>query len=141
MLFLSYAEEDWEVARQLITKLRELGIDVYDWQGRRGGQFIGQIQRAISQADGFVVLMSPHFLASQWCRDEWEYALQLEHEMQIGNKDYVFIYVLKVADTPRAAAGFLSTRDWLDITGHRDKDEMIAILADTLTPSTAAALH
>jgi hypothetical protein len=133
LLFLSYAEEDWEVARQLNAKLRELGIDVYDWQGRRGGQFIREIEGAISRADGFVALMSPHFLASRWCSLELEFALQLEHEMQVENKDLVFIYVLKVADTPRTAAGFLSARDWLNITGG-NRDTTIAILAGRLMP-------
>jgi hypothetical protein len=134
LLFLSYAEEDWEFSRQITAMLRELGIDVYNWQGRRGGQFIREIERAINRADGFIALMSPNFLDSQWCRDEWEFALQREHDLQASNPDLVFIYVLKVADTPPAAGGFLRGRDWLDMTSQGDKDAMTAALVDRLMP-------
>ena len=134
MLFLSYAQEDWEVARQITAKLRELGIDVHDWRGRRGGQFIRDAARAISRSDGFVALMSPHFLASQWCLAESELALQREHDLQASNEDRVFIGVLEVAEAPRAESGFLRARDWLRITGQSNRDEMIAALVDTLTP-------
>jgi hypothetical protein len=134
LLFLSYAHEDWEVARQITARLRELGIDVYDWQDRRGGRFIRDIERAISRADGFVALMSPHFLDSEWCRDEWEFAFQREHDLQADNEDRVFICVLQVADTPHTASGFLRGRDWLNITGHGDRDEMIAALVHRLMP-------
>jgi hypothetical protein len=135
LLFLSYAEEDWEFSRQITAMLRELGIDVYNWQGRRGGQFIREIERAINRADGFIALMSPHFLDSQWCRDEWEFALQREHDLQASNPDLVFIFVLKVADTPPTAGGFLRGRDWLDMTSQGDKDAMTAALVDRLMPA------
>lgn len=129
MLFLSYAEEDAEVSRQVTAMLRELGIDVYNWQGRRGGQFIREIERAINRADGFIALMSPHFLDSQWCRDEWELALQREHDLQASSPDLVFIFVLKAADTPPAAGGFLRGRDWLDMNA------MTAALVDRSMPA------
>lgn len=132
MLFLSYAQEDWEVARQITAKLRELGIEVHDWRGRRGGQFIRDAARAISRSDGFVALMSPHFLASQWCLAESEVALQREHDLQASNEDRVFIGVLEVAETPHAESGFLRARDWLRITAQSNRDEMIAALVDTL---------
>jgi TIR domain len=134
LLFLSYAEEDWEVARQVTAMLRELGIDVYNWQGRRGGQFIREIERAISQADGFVALMSPCFLRSQWCRDEWEFAFQREHDLQAGNSDHVFVFVLEVAETPHTEGGFLRGRDWLDITSEASRDDMLAALVNRLIP-------
>ena len=114
--------------------LREIGIDVYNWQGRRGGQFIREIERAISRADEFVALMSPHFLGSQWCRDEWELALQREHDLQAGNPDLVFIYVLKVIETPHTEGGFLRGRDWLDMTSQANKDDMLAALVNRLIP-------
>jgi TIR domain len=133
-VFLSYAEEDWEVARQITAMLRELGIDVYNWQGRRGGQFIREIERAISQAYAFIALISPHYLASQWCRHEWEFALQREHDLQADSPDLVFNYVLKVADTLYAEADVLHGRDWLDMTSPRNWDEMLAALVSRLTP-------
>ena len=135
MLFLSYAEEDWEVARQITAMLREGGIDVYNWQDRRGGPFITEIERAISRADGFIALMSPHFLGSQWCRDEWELAFQREHDLKAANADLIFIYVLEVADTPRDEGGFLRGHDWLDMKSQGIRDEMLAALVARLIPS------
>jgi len=135
LLFLSYAEEDWEVAREITAMLRDLGIDVFNWQARRGGQFIREIERAINQAEAFIALMSPHFLESNWCRNEWEFAFQREHDLQASHPDLVFVYVLEVADTPHTAAGFLRGRDWLDMTSRGNKDEMLAALVNRFIPS------
>lgn len=133
MLFLSYAEEDGEAARHLKALLREFGIDVYDWQSRRGGRFIDEIQRAIGQADAYIALMSPSFLASQWCIREQDLALQREQDLRAANPDSLFIYVLKIAETPYADGGFLRSYDWLDITSRGNRDEMLSALVGRLT--------
>jgi hypothetical protein len=134
LLFLSYSEEDREVASQITAMLHERSIDVYTWEGRRGGQFIREIERAINRADGFIALMSPSFLASQWCRDEWELALQREHDLQSDNPHLVFIYVLMVSETSPSEGGFLRGRDWLDMTSEANRDDMFAALVNRLTP-------
>jgi TIR domain len=136
VLFMSYADEDWAAAREVGAKLRTIGIDVYDWKSRRGGPFVREIQQAISQADGFVALMSPHYLSSKWCRDEWELALQREHDLQADEPERVFVCVVQVAATPHDEAGFLRTRDWLAMTGQEGVDGVIATLAERLVPRT-----
>lgn len=134
MFFLSYAEEDWEDARQVTAMLRERGIYTWNWQDHRGGRFIEEIGNAIRQADGFIALMSPDFLRSQWCRDEWELAFQREHDMRVINPGQVFVYVLEVADTPRHEADFLRGRDWLDMKSQGRRGETLAILVARLIP-------
>jgi hypothetical protein len=134
LFFLSYAEEDWEDARQVTAMLREHGIYTWNWHDHRGGRFIEEIENAIKQADGFIALMSPYFLASQWCRDEWEMAFQREHDLRAVNPGQVFFYVLEVADTPPHEAGFLRGRDWLDMKSQGMKGETLAILVARLIP-------
>ncbi len=77
-VFVSYAEEDSEVAIDLANCIRAAGLDVYYWQDplRRGKQFISTIEKEINQANIFLAIMSPHFLASFWCNCEREMALR-----------------------------------------------------------------
>jgi hypothetical protein len=138
LLFLSYAEEDGEAARQIAALLRERGIDFYDWRDRRGGRFVTEMERALDGADAFVALMSPHFLASPWCHIEREYAIHREQEMQAIDPDSRFIYVLEIVKTPYAESGFLRSYDWLDLTSQGNRDEMLNALVNTLVPGNGA---
>jgi hypothetical protein len=131
LLFLSYAEEDGEFARQMAALLRERGFEFYNWQGRRGGRFIGEIERDLGRADAFIALMSPHFLASPWCRMERELAIAREQDLRAADPEFTFIYVVKVADTPYADGGFLRNYDWLDLGS---RDEMLEALVSRLIP-------
>jgi transcriptional regulator with XRE-family HTH domain len=136
-VFLSHSEEDGEVAQQISEWLAQRGIEIYDWQdqSQRGGLFIRQIEQAISTADAFLVLLSPSFLASHWCRRERDLAMIRELELQSSGSARVFIHVLKVDDTPYADAGFLQSYDWLDLTHGQDRHEALADLLDQLQPS------
>lgn len=134
MLFLSYAEEDGEAVRQITAVLRARGVRFYDWQGQRGGPFIETIERALSGADAFIAVMSPHFLASPWCRMEREYAIQRELDLRAEDPGFIFIHVLQVADTPYADSGFLRRYDWHDLTNPGSRSELFDALVDRVTP-------
>lgn len=133
MLFLSYAEEDGEAVRYITAALRTHGINYYNWQDQRGVRFIRAIEEALSGADAFIAVMSPHFLASPWCRMEREFAIQREQDLQAADRDAAFVYVVQVADTPYSDSGFLRSYDWFDLTDPASRDERLATLVATLT--------
>lgn len=113
-VFLSYAREDEVVAERLARWLRTKDIELYWFQNaeQRGRRFIGEIERGIAEADLFVVLLSPHFLTSSWCRHERDLAFQREIDLRRP-----FIYVLDIAETSSYPdSGFLRSYDWLDAT-------------------------
>jgi hypothetical protein len=82
VLFLSYAEEDGEAAREIAERLSDRGFEVYRWEDMRSGRFIERIEKAINRADAFLVLLSPNHLASPWCHWEQELALVREQNLR-----------------------------------------------------------
>lgn len=136
MLFLSYAEEDRETAGQVARWLEDNGYEVFSWEDprRRGREFIKQIERALQQSDAFLVLLSPSFLASDWCRRERDVAIRREQELQSSDPDRPFIYVLQIIPMPGSSAGFLGSYDWLDLTNSANREETLGQLAGRLPP-------
>jgi hypothetical protein len=138
-VFLSYAKEDQAAAEELVTWFRGQGIEPFWWQDerQRGGRFITKIEDAIGSVDLFVVLMSPDYLTSRWCRDESQLAMQREKDS--GGDG--FVRVITVARTPRAGAGFLRNRDWLDLTPPRGPAKLAAIAAALGQAHSLPAAH
>jgi hypothetical protein len=141
VLFLSYAEEDKETASEIARWLNDNGFNVFRWEdpSRRGGQFIRQIENAIRRSDAFLVLLSPSFLASDWCRREREVAIRREQDLQVSDPDRGFIHVLQIVATPHSDAGFLGGYDWLDLTSPRTREAPLGELAGRLGPEDEPA--
>jgi len=133
-VFLSYAEEDSQIALEIAAWLRRQGIEAIHWREpqRRGSRFVQEIGTAISRADAFVALLSPHFLASPWCRWEQELAIQHEVDLQALDSSYAFVQVLQVAEVPYSRAGVLRAYDWLDFTEGANRRRELDVLADRL---------
>lgn len=127
-VFLSYAAEDGAIADRLVRWLRDKGARVFWFQDEKqqGRRFIREIERGISEADLFVVLLSPHYLASEWCLREREIAIRRENDL--GRQ---LIYVLKVAETPHPASGMLGSYARLDATEPLD-DNKLDVIARSL---------
>jgi TIR domain len=141
MLFLSYAEEDRETAGQVAQWLEDNRFEVFRWEDprRRGREFIKQIEEAIQRSDAFLVLLSPNFLASDWCRRERDFAIRREQHLQHTDPNRRFIHVLHIVPTPDSDAGFLGNYDWLDLTSAHNMAELLGELADRLQPEDAGA--
>jgi hypothetical protein len=80
-VFVSYRRNDGEdVALYLAERLRKLGIDVFlDIHNLQAGQdFSVELQTAITNADYFLLILSPVTLESEWVRKETQLALQLK---------------------------------------------------------------
>lgn len=133
MLFLSYAREDSQVGREIAGWFNGHGFRCNVWEDpQQNSRFIERIENDINSADAFFALLSPDFLASAWCRFERELALQREIDLRATDPDRSFLHVLKIAETPSLAAGFLSSYGRVDLTIPENRDSLLSALMTTL---------
>ena len=70
-IFLSYARDDVDAAKQLATCISEAGHDVWwDRHLHGGSRFAAEIDRALKDSEAVVVLWSSHSIESAWVQDE-----------------------------------------------------------------------
>ena len=70
-IFLSYARDDVDAAKQLASCISEAGHDVWwDRHLHGGSRFAAEIDRALKDAEAVVVLWSPRSIESAWVQDE-----------------------------------------------------------------------
>src|SRR5215469_6217655 len=79
-VFLSYAQADKDVARQIADALRGSGLHVWfaEWELMPGDSIAERIDAGLSSSDVLVVLLSPAALASRWVEQELSAALMRE---------------------------------------------------------------
>jgi hypothetical protein len=140
-LFLSYAEEDRERAAEIAGWLGGRGFEIYNWRdpSTRGGRFMPQIENAINRADAFLTLLSPSFIASEWCRREVELAIQREGDLHQQGREPVFVHVLQIVATRPADLGFLRSYDQVDLTAQAETEAELSILAERLRSAGVVA--
>jgi hypothetical protein len=136
-VFLSHADEDSEIAREVAARLNSEDVTVYSSQGNANNLVLTPAgpECAIQQADAFLALLSPDFLTSTSCRRERELAFHLEQRSRDNGEDGSFIQVLKVRETPYHQAGALHSRPWYDLTGQAARDRVLDDLASKFEPS------
>jgi adenylate cyclase len=70
-IFLSYARDDLEAAKQLAGCISEAGHDVWwDRHLHGGSRFAAEIDKALKDAEAVVVMWSPASIESAWVQDE-----------------------------------------------------------------------
>ena len=131
-VFLSYAQEDGDIARDVAEALSNLGLNLAWRQDpqRRGDLSIMEIEEEISRADAFVALVSPSYLGSAWCSRERELALL--REVSAGEATSGFVHALLIRDIPPGAGDFLQSYDWADLTAEWDRAQLLGELAGRL---------
>lgn len=134
LLFLSYAAEDGEIAREIADQLRSEHVSVYAPQEStaRPGYPADDPEHAIQRADAFLALLSPDSLTSASCRRERELALVRKQPHTAGRADPDFVRVLQIRDTPYHPTGPLRSKPWFDLTGRTARKRIINDLAGTL---------
>lgn len=131
-LFLSYAEEDKDTADLISARLQTDGHQLFNWMApsQRGQRFMEAIEKGIQGAEAFIALLSPHFLASDWCRREVGMAIQREGDLRSRNPGATFIHVVVLVAAMRPIeAGVLGGYDWLDMTSPEIRETAPAELA------------
>jgi TIR domain len=133
-IFLSYANEDADIAGVVSERLQSAGHVVFNWKAEENqdAQFIEVTQDAIKNADYFLALLSQSYLASSWCRQERNYALTCENGR---NGSVPFIHVLLVSDVHPRDAGYLGNYSWRDVT----RPEQISVALDALNKRISPA--
>jgi WD40 repeat protein len=108
-VFISYSRRDGEFVRRLAADLEASGKSVWiDTQGIGDGEvFPDAIRRAIEGADGFVFVITPESVASRYCENEVDYALEL-------NKRVVPVLRAPVEDAALPQA--IGVRNWIPYT-------------------------
>jgi hypothetical protein len=76
-IFVSYAREDNEFAREVIRRLREWNRNPWNDQNnlRAGWNWQVSIDEALRNAEALIVVLSPHATRSQYVIYEWAFAL------------------------------------------------------------------
>ena len=77
-VFVSYSRSDSELVNRLVERLRERGKDVWvDVEGIRDAEvFPAALSRAVEGSDGFVFVISPDSVASPFCEQEVDHAVE-----------------------------------------------------------------
>jgi WD40 repeat protein len=105
-VFVSYSRRDAEPVQRLVAALQERGKDVWmDVDGIRDAEvFPAALRTAVEGSDGFVFVISPDSVASDFCEQEVEHAIEL-------NKRIVPLVLRRVpdADVPEG----LRVRNWI----------------------------
>jgi hypothetical protein len=132
-LFLSYADEDGDIAREIAERLRSKHVSVYTARddGWPSGVTTTDAECAIQQADAFLALLSPDSLTSASCRRERELALQRQRRSVADRARTDFVRVLRIHDTPYHQAGSLRSQPWFELTGQASRNRVIDDLAAT----------
>ena len=104
-LFVSHSTQDNAWCRELVAALKAAGYDVwYDEQGLTGGAVgIETLQREVQTRDVFVIVLTPEAWASPWVQEEARLALSTQRT------------ILPVMLKPTPVAGFLLTRQWVNV--------------------------
>lgn len=132
-LFFSYSHRDEDLRNELevhLAPLKRQGL-ISVWHDRRidaGGDIHGEISDSLETADIVLLLVSPHFLASDYCQDR-EMSRALERERK--GECVVIPVFLKPCDWKSAPFGHLrgTPNDAKSVVMFANQDEGLAIVA------------
>lgn len=82
LIFLSHASQDASFAQQLAADLRTRGWEVWIAPDsiRHGEQWVEAINRGLAESSVFLLVLSPHAVASKWVNRETNGAIGLENQ-------------------------------------------------------------
>jgi WD40 repeat protein len=130
--FVSYSRRDAEFVRRLAEALTERGKEAWiDVAGIRDAEvFPAALRAAIEQSDGFVFVVSPDSVASAYCGQEVEHALEL-------NKRIVPLLLRPVAD--ELVPEGVRVRNWIPFLRPSDFNRGVARVVEALNTDLAWA--
>jgi WD40 repeat protein len=107
-VFVSYSRRDADFVTRLAEALQARGKDVWiDVEGIRDAEvFPAALREAVERSDGFVFVISPDSVASRFCEQEVEHALEL-------NKRVVPLILHKVPDEQLPEG--IRVRNWIPV--------------------------
>lgn len=125
-VFISYSRNDIDAANYVADQLHQRGADVFvDYERLEAGQnFPERLAAEIEQSDAVVFLLSQHSAASQWVRDEIQYARHCQKK--------IIPVALDSTEMPRAPF-FLTAVERVDFTRWQTDRQVEAAVAKLVT--------
>ena len=119
--FLCHASEDKALVEQVYLRLKETYLEIEPWLDKYeiigGDDLIETIHAAISDADKFLIFLSPNSVDKPWVRTELRKALADE----INGVKPEFIIPIKVGSIP-SYPPFLESRFYIDIESKTENE-------------------
>src|SRR4051794_12276962 len=124
-VFLSYSRRDSEFVQRLAGALSDRGKDVWvDVEGIRDGEvFPAALRSAVEHSDGFVFVISPDSVASRFCEQEVEHALEMRKRL---------VPLLRRRVPDEQVPDGVRERNWIQFDDDARFDDGVARLVDAL---------
>jgi len=124
-VFVSYSRRDGDFVRRLVEALGERGKEAWvDVEGIRDAEvFPERLRSAIEESDGFLFVISPESVASDYCEAEVEHALEL-------NKRIVPLLLRQVPD--EAVPEGIRVRNWIPMGAGGEFEPSVGRVVDAL---------
>jgi hypothetical protein len=121
--FVSYNQTDHEMAVWIAQQLQVAGYST-TIQARDmppGSKFLNEMDKAIVENEGLIAVLSPEYLQSSYCKDEW----QAFHQKDSNDKVRALIPVRVRECQPQ---GLLSQRVYIDLVGKEEEEARKTLL-------------
>jgi hypothetical protein len=143
-IFVSYAEEDRDIASVIVGRLEASGHELFNWldPAQRGKQITPNIEEGMSTADAYLALLSPSYRKSYWCTQERGIAARREEAIKRLDPNARFIYVVVVAAVALGEEGIVGNYDAIAMTsGDREPAlrELVARFAGAAPQASSLA--
>ena len=121
--FISYTEADKAWAEWIAWTLEEAGLSVIiqAWDFRPGGNFVLDMQRAASETEKTIVVLSPAYLEAEYTQPEWDAAFA--QDPQGKQRKLIPVRVSKCKPT-----GMLAPIIYVDLLGLPQDDARAVLL-------------
>jgi hypothetical protein len=118
-VFISYTGRDrtWAIWLDFILREADYTTIVQEYDFPVGKSFLAAMDEALKQSQLLVCLLSPAYLASRWCAEEWQTGLL---------KDKLFPLLIARCELD----GLLAPRSYLDLVGLSEGDAKTRILTE-----------
>lgn len=122
--FVSYNSKDLTWAEWIAWELEEAGysVVVQAWDFRPGGNFVLEMQRASSEAERTIAVLSPNYLGAQFTQPEWAAAFAQDPTGEKG-------ILLPVRILPCELQGLWKSVIYVDLVKKNEEEARNALLA------------
>jgi hypothetical protein len=130
-IFVSYAEEDRQIAGEIVRRLEANGHELFNWldPAQRGKQITSNIEEGMRAANAYLALLSPSYLQSYWCKQELGIALRRDEVIKRLDPNATFIHVAAVAVVSPGEEGIVGNYDAIGMTGESREHGLSELVA------------
>ncbi|MCL2356669.1 MAG: toll/interleukin-1 receptor domain-containing protein, partial [Defluviitaleaceae bacterium] len=93
--FISYTKADEQWATWIAAVLEGEGYTcrIQAWDFQAGGNFVLDIDNALTECEGFIAVLSPDYFKSAYCKAEWTAALNASLKKDPTGEKRLFVPV------------------------------------------------